>query len=677
MHLPGGFGKVRFTLNCLQYVKIPKHLPLLLIAGLLASCDTPQKRGLRELAKRGIQPSGEALLEAVGKQDSELIGWLVDVGVFTEQCDDRGRTPMRVALENQNVPAVYKLLAAKANVNAATTDHVSVLGIAVEYGEPAIIGKLVEAGASAEGLMPDGEKILPWAIREGRLSFVRSMMEAGADPHLKDRLGSPLIHVAMEAKRHELTEALIELGADPKARNAAGETTLHLAFRNGWLDLVPVLAEAGAEPDAPGVDGSCLLERAVSAGNVEEVDLLLKVGADPNQRYPTRKDPSALEQAFAAGNAELFQVFLDRGAKPASGSWDSWLWKALDNRDAASARILISNGASARSDRRNGLNPVEAASLAGDGSFVKLLMDYHFPPGNALYHCAAAGDLEMVNLLVACGAPVDQTRVPSMDTPLAAAIRCKRDDVAAFLVRNGADLDLAIPENQQLLALAIVKGCRRTVEELLAVGTDPNTALKVPANAGFIRAVRLGVVRWLLKNDSNITPLMLAADSGDIQITRSLMKAGAKSSVWTKTNHIWPINFASRRNDVKMMRLFLGRDPAREDRRIEIRLSEQRARVFDSEGKEIFSTRVSTGKKGHATPTGEFVITNKYRAWKSTLYHDASMPYFQRFSCGDFGMHEGNVPNYPASHGCIRLPAGTAKKLFAMTQSGDRVNILP
>jgi lipoprotein-anchoring transpeptidase ErfK/SrfK len=53
------------------------------------------------------------------------------------------------------------------------------------------------------------------------------------------------------------------------------------------------------------------------------------------------------------------------------------------------------------------------------------------------------------------------------------------------------------------------------------------------------------------------------------------------------------------------------------------------------------------------------------------------MPYFQRFSCGDFGMHEGNVPNYPASHGCIRLPAGTAKKLFSMTQAGDRVNIVP
>ena len=105
-------------------------------------------------------------------------------------------------------------------------------------------------------------------------------------------------------------------------------------------------------------------------------------------------------------------------------------------------------------------------------------------------------------------------------------------------------------------------------------------------------------------------------------------------------------------------------------------MSEQKARLFDSEGKEIFITKVSTGRKGFATKTGEFVITNKHRDWTSTLYH-ASMPYFQRLSCGDFGMHQGVVPGYPASHGCIRVPEGNAAKLFALTEPGDRVRIMP
>ena len=58
--------------------------------------------------------------------------------------------------------------------------------------------------------------------------------------------------------------------------------------------------------------------------------------------------------------------------------------------------------------------------------------------------------------------------------------------------------------------------------------------------------------------------------------------------------------------------------------------------MYDNQGNEIFATRISTGRKGFATPTGEFVITDKYRDWTSTLYH-ASMPYFQRLSCSDFG----------------------------------------
>lgn len=136
------------------------------------------------------------------------------------------------------------------------------------------------------------------------------------------------------------------------------------------------------------------------------------------------------------------------------------------------------------------------------------------------------------------------------------------------------------------------------------------------------------------------------------------------------------MNFATDHSDIKMMRLLLGRDPLREDRQIIISLSEQRARLLDSAGNEVFVTKISTGRKGHSTPTGEFVITDKYREWTSTIYH-ASMPYFQRLSCAAFGMHQGVLPGYPASHGCIRLPAENAAKLYALTQTGDRVRILP
>jgi lipoprotein-anchoring transpeptidase ErfK/SrfK len=105
-------------------------------------------------------------------------------------------------------------------------------------------------------------------------------------------------------------------------------------------------------------------------------------------------------------------------------------------------------------------------------------------------------------------------------------------------------------------------------------------------------------------------------------------------------------------------------------------LSEQMAWVYDESGQTLFSTSLSSGKEGYRTRTGEFVITNRNRHHVSNIYKGAIMPYFQRLSCGDFGFHQGVVPGYPASHGCLRVPAGKAYGLWDCTQVGDKVVIV-
>ena len=52
------------------------------------------------------------------------------------------------------------------------------------------------------------------------------------------------------------------------------------------------------------------------------------------------------------------------------------------------------------------------------------------------------------------------------------------------------------------------------------------------------------------------------------------------------------------------------------------------------------------------------------------------MPYFLRLNASAVGLHEGVVPNHPASHGCIRVPTGTAQQLFESTHVGDPVTIV-
>lgn len=62
-----------------------------------------------------------------------------------------------------------------------------------------------------------------------------------------------------------------------------------------------------------------------------------------------------------------------------------------------------------------------------------------------------------------------------------------------------------------------------------------------------------------------------------------------------------------------------------------------------------------------------FSILQKSVDHKSDLYNSAPMPYMQRLTWDGIALHAGNLPGYPASHGCIRLPMAFAKKLYGIT----------
>ncbi len=105
-----------------------------------------------------------------------------------------------------------------------------------------------------------------------------------------------------------------------------------------------------------------------------------------------------------------------------------------------------------------------------------------------------------------------------------------------------------------------------------------------------------------------------------------------------------------------------------------VSLKRQHAHVYRN-GIPIGMSTVSTGKPGYATPTGVFTVLQKHVEHRSNLYQNAPMPYMQRLTWDGIAMHAGNVPGYPASHGCVRLPLEFAKLLFGVTRIGLTVVI--
>ena len=103
-----------------------------------------------------------------------------------------------------------------------------------------------------------------------------------------------------------------------------------------------------------------------------------------------------------------------------------------------------------------------------------------------------------------------------------------------------------------------------------------------------------------------------------------------------------------------------------------VSLPAQRAALYRG-GIPIAVTTVSTGRPGRRTPTGTFAVLEKEIEHYSSLYDDAPMPYMQRLTWGGVALHGGQLPGYPASHGCIRLPQEFARLLYGVTYLGMTV----
>lgn len=105
-----------------------------------------------------------------------------------------------------------------------------------------------------------------------------------------------------------------------------------------------------------------------------------------------------------------------------------------------------------------------------------------------------------------------------------------------------------------------------------------------------------------------------------------------------------------------------------------VSLTEQRAYVYRN-GILIAVSTVSSGKKGHETPTGVFTILQKDKDHHSKKYDNAPMPYQERLTWDGIALHAGGLPGYPESHGCVHLPTKFAELLFGATNMGMTVVI--
>jgi ankyrin repeat protein len=459
---------------------------------------------------------------------------------------------------------------------------------------------------------------------------------------------------------------------------------------------------------------SLLNSQAVFAGVFGGLVLVGATGMAPDPAGRSSVSADDFVQAIGAHRTSLIDLYLNEHHDPnARTAQDQPLILAATlEQDWPTVRRLLAAGASVDLGDRTGLKPLMAAAMSGNtdivNEFIPLVtnvaatdrtgrtaLHYAVTAGKAAaveillpvmqelgQHCVDGSDLLGMALESGNSKIIDYLlqRIPPQPQWTAAACRAletalasgNKDQVRLLLSKHTSP---PTPEGRSvpLLAYAIASNDLSLFNLLLSCGADPNTVLPDKCDKEFLAALPSKSLQNYIPGDQGVTVLMLAAGVGQPDYVHALLDAGADRNRATKRYKMMALYLSTQNDQWRCTQLLLGSGPSPDKLHIEISLSSQHVAVV-RDGVPIFNTICSTGRQGYSTRAGSYVITDKDRSHRSTIYK-VEMPYFMRLSCLDFGMHEGVVPNYPASHGCIRLPSEAARKLFAEIPVGTVVTV--
>jgi ankyrin repeat protein len=420
--------------------------------------------------------------------------------------------------------------------------------------------------------------------------------------------------------------------------------------------------------------------RAVATRHRPLIDLFLQAGMDVNA--PGAQGRTALLTAALGQDWNLMHQLLAAGADPnrADAHGLTPLMAAAMSDQTGAARALLGRGAVLDPMDERSHTALHYAVAARSLGTMRLLLDAGAPCTNLqccdghdlLAHAFDSRDWRIIEPILT-RQPEKLMWTPATRTALTQAVAARDSARTRLLLSKHPAAPTPEGKAQPMLAYALLEGDISQFQFLLDCGASPDTPLNSPVEKSFSQMVPQKFLRHYLDTEGGMTTLMLAAGMGRTDFIQALLEKGATRGAGTSKSRMPASVFAARADNPAALQMLFDRAPKPEELRIQISLGGQRATLFKN-GMPVMSTGISSGRSGFATPPGDYVVTDKHVSHISTIYK-VPMPWFMRLSYRDFGMHQGVVPGYPASHGCIRVPSGTARKLFQSVPVGTLVSI--
>jgi len=469
-----------------------------------------------------IDPKGtgiSALMVAVETGNKDIVSSLLQAlpagpqgaAALDLQEATNAKTALILAIEENNADIASLLLARGADTSIADKTQETPLIVAVKHKFTPLLPLLVAAdarqhqGASINISDASGETPLSYAIRESGKDMVQILIAAKADAVSADRSGVTPLMVAAESGDEAIGSMLIATGAKPDVADRFGNTPLTIAVRHAHGGFAKLLIDKGADPDFH-TTGPLPLQVAIG---MDPFDAQLFSVLMEHSKQVVSLDASMLFVAIDHKNAELAKTLLDHGinVKATDANGETLLYHAIGNGLEDIALLLVDKGADSTQTGVAGVTPLEWAIKHNEIKLVEKLLALGISPDQK-----TAEGYTLAEMAVYSGYP------EVLDALLAKGAKLEKDFGVLWAIRDG-------------------KG--KSVPVLLKYGAHPNVmsnngdpALWLAASAGEVEAVA-ALIKYHAGLDypnaaQSMTPLAIASHTGQLDVVKLLVEAGAK-----------------------------------------------------------------------------------------------------------------------------------------------------
>jgi ankyrin repeat protein len=528
-------------------------------------------KGDKGAALKAVNEQGSTPLHlAAAGGHEEIVELLLLHGAPINSRRSYGNTPLHYAVINGHQGVVDLLLAKGAEVGCLNNRGSSVLHFSASRGHQSLVEKFLAMGMDANISQNDGNTALHFAATHGHEGVCNTLLDCGANPDAKNSLGNSALHCAASSGNMDIVSLLVEKGqADIALQQNNGCTPLHFAAKEGNGDTVHYLCGVGAPIDATDEQNQSALHYSCLGGHAEVTTYLIDEGASVEGRSENGSTP--LHGAAQLGHPTIVRKLVERGAdvKAVDEEGHTPLHCACVRGDPTVVQFLVDRGADYDAQDKDGDTPLHGAATMGHAEVVTVLIHSRadLSKANNLgltpIHQAenaghrnvalaitnsrdASGKTPLFRLVEELSMDPPAERVREIEDTVHDYIQCDADiniqvdgstplllsifhgyeDIAADLIKNGADVDNGHP----LLAAAL-EICNAGTE---AAALDHKSTGKMPPSRwAFLHRTSELLVAFGADVNAKIdgaSPLEMAMQAGCQEFAEMLLQSNAQFS---------------------------------------------------------------------------------------------------------------------------------------------------